>query len=59
MNMGVRIAGFVLIALGLLAIVMTVFSSEALVDGLTFDTGVMLLIGGVVTLGLSGVISAI
>jgi hypothetical protein len=59
MNMGVRIAGFVLIALGLLAIVMTVFSSEALVDGLTFDTGVMLLVGGVVTLGLSGVISAI
>src|SRR5918995_867259 len=59
MNMGVRIAGFVLIALGLLAIVMTVFSSEALVDGLTFDTGVMLLVGGVVTLGLSGVMSAI
>jgi hypothetical protein len=59
MNMGVRIAGFVLIALGLLAIVITLFSSEALVDGLTFDTGVMLLVGGVVTLGLSGVMSAI
>jgi hypothetical protein len=59
MNMGIRIAGLVLIALGLLAIAMTLFSSEALVDGLTFDTGVMLLVGGVVTLGLSGVISAI
>jgi hypothetical protein len=59
MNMGVRIAGFVLIALGLLAIVITLFSSQALVDGLTFDTGVMLLVGGVVTLGLSGVMSAI
>ena len=59
MNMGVRIAGFVLIALGLLAIGMTLFSSEALVDGLTFDTGIMLLVGGVVTLGLSGVMSAI
>ena len=57
--MGVRIAGFVLIALGLLAIVITLVSSEALVDGLTFDTGVTLLVGGVVTLGLSGVISAI
>ena len=59
MNMGIRIAGFVLIALGLLAIVMTLFSSEALVDGLTLDTGVMLLIGGVVTLALSGVMSTI
>jgi hypothetical protein len=59
MNMGVRIAGFVLVALGLLAIVMTLFSTEALVDGLTLDTGVILLVGGVVTLGLSGVISAI
>jgi hypothetical protein len=59
MNMGVRIAGFVLIALGLLAILMTLFSSESLVDGLTFDTGVILLVGGVVTLGLSGVMSAI
>jgi hypothetical protein len=59
MNMGVRIAGFVLIALGLVAIVMTLFSSEPLLDGLTLDTGVMLLVGGVVTLGLSGVMSAI
>ena len=47
MNMGVRIAGFVLIALGLLAIVMTLFSSEVLLEGLTLDTGVMLLVGGV------------
>jgi hypothetical protein len=59
MNMGLRIAGFVLIALGLLAIVTTLVSSEPLVEGLTLDTGVILLVGGVVTLGLSGVMSAI
>jgi hypothetical protein len=59
MNMGVRIAGVVLVALGLLAILMTLFSSEPLVDGVTFDTGVMLIVGGVVALGLSGVMSAV
>jgi hypothetical protein len=59
MNMGVRIAGFMLVALGLLAILMTLFSSETLVNGVTLDTGVLLLVGGVVTLGLSGVMSAI
>jgi hypothetical protein len=49
----------VLVALGLLAILMSLFSSEALVEGMTFDTGVMLLVGGVLALGLSGVMSAI
>jgi hypothetical protein len=59
MNLGVRIAGFVLVILGLLAIVMTLFSVESPVNGLTLDTGVVLLAGGVIVLGLSGVMTSI
>jgi hypothetical protein len=59
MNIEVRIGGMVLIALGLLAIVLALFSPGPLFEGLTLDTGAILITGGVVALGLSGLITAV
>src|SRR5262245_27506956 len=52
MNNIVRIGGFVLIALGVLAILLTLVMGESL-PGLTFDSGATLLVGGFIALGLS------
>jgi hypothetical protein len=59
MNTGVRIGGMVLVALGLLSMVLALFSPSRLFEGLTLETGAVLLVGGVVALGLSGVITAV
>ncbi|HYM99592.1 MAG TPA: hypothetical protein VET25_07600 [Aestuariivirgaceae bacterium] len=59
MNTGVRIGGMVLVALGLLSMVLALISPGRLFEGLTLETGAVLLVGGVVALGLSGVITAV
>jgi hypothetical protein len=59
MNIGVRIGGMVLVALGLLSMVLALISPGRLFEGLTLETGAVLLVGGVVALGLSGVITAV
>jgi hypothetical protein len=59
MNTGVRIGGMVLVALGALAMVLALLSLGRPFEDLTLDTGAILLVGGVVALGLSGVITAV
>jgi hypothetical protein len=59
MNTGVRIGGMVLVALGALAMVLALLSPDRPFEGLTLETGAVLLVGGVVALGLSGVITAV
>lgn len=58
MTIGVRIAGVLLVATGLLAILMALFSSDNSL-GVTLETGAVLLVGGVAAFGLSGVIIAL
>ena len=52
MNNVVRIGGFVLIILGVLAILLTLVTGDSL-PGLTLDSGATLLAGGFIALGLS------
>jgi len=59
MNRVVRIGGTVLVALGVLAIVLALVSPGEPFEGLTLDTGVILLAGGLVTLGLSALTTAV
>lgn len=59
MNSVVRIGGTVLVALGVLAIVLALVSPGEPFEGLTLDTGVILLAGGLVTLGLSALTTAV
>jgi hypothetical protein len=58
MTIGVRIAGVLLVAAGLLAILLALLSPTS-PAGLTLETGAVLLVGGVAALGLSGVIVAV
>jgi hypothetical protein len=58
MNNVVRIGGFALIALGVLAILLNLVMGESVRD-LSFDTGATLLAGGFITLGLSNLVAAI
>ena len=58
MNSVVRIGGIVLMALGALAMVLALVSLESL-EGLTVDTGALLLAGGLVALGLSALTTAV
>jgi hypothetical protein len=58
MNSVVRIGGIVLMASGALAMVLALLSLESL-EGLTVDTGALLLAGGLVALGLSALTTAV
>src|SRR4026209_1668016 len=57
MNNVVRTGGFVLIALGVLAILLTLVMGDSL-PGLTLDSGATLLAGGFIALGLSTLAAA-
>jgi hypothetical protein len=58
MNNVVRTGGFVLIALGVLAILLTLVMGDSL-PGLTLDSGATLLAGGFIALGLSTLAAAV
>jgi hypothetical protein len=58
MNNVVRTGGFVLIALGILAILLMLLMGESF-PGLTLDSGAMLLAGGLIALGLSTLTAAV
>ncbi len=59
MNVVLRIAGILLAALGLLAVLLFFYSPEFMASGMNLNTGVSLLLGGIVILGLSGVVGAV
>jgi hypothetical protein len=59
MNVALRIAGILLAALGLLVVLLAFYSPDLAVSGLDLDTGVSLLLGGIIVLGLSGVVAAV
>ncbi len=59
MNVVLRIAGIVLAALGLLAVLLFFYSPELTARGMNLNTGVSLLLGGIVILGLSTVVGAV
>lgn len=54
-----KILGFVLIAAGLLLAVTSLLMPGQILLGLTFDGGAILVVGGVLSLGLSGVMEAL
>lgn len=54
-----RISGFVLIAAGLLVALISYLSPGQVLVGLSFDVAAILVVGGVLSLGLSGVMQAI
>jgi hypothetical protein len=58
MNTAVRVGGAVLVALGILVIVIVLVAPE-LVQGLSLDTGAVLLAGGLLVLVLSGLTAAV
>jgi hypothetical protein len=58
MNTAVRVGGVALVALGILAIVIILFAPESL-QGLSLDTGALLLAGGLLVLGLSSLTAAV
>ena len=58
MNNVVRTGGIVLIALGVLAILLTLVTGDSF-RGLTLDSGAMLLAGGLIALGLSTLAAAV
>jgi hypothetical protein len=58
MNTAVRVGGAVLAVLGILTIVIVLVAPE-LLQGLSLDTGALLLAGGLLVLGLSGLTAAV
>jgi hypothetical protein len=58
MNVVLRIAGILLAALGLLLVLLVVYSPEV-APGVNLNSGISLLLGGIIVLGLSGVVSAV
>ena len=58
MNIVVRTGGIILIALGVLAILLTLVTGDSF-QGLTFDSGAILLAGGFIALGLSTLATAV
>jgi hypothetical protein len=59
MNVVLRIAGILLAAVGLLVVLLAFYSPDLANPGVDLDTGISLLVGGIIVLGLSGVVAAL